>query len=98
MARARSGQKICMEPDRRGASTRDVEREMEDEAGRMQRRLDELGEHVEQAAKKAEQTSERTGLAGDEALDTVAADAQQRTTSSDDPVSAVGNPAEAEED
>jgi hypothetical protein len=83
-----------MDSNRKGSSAHDIEHEMEDEARRMQRRVDELGRHVDEAAKKAEHTRDDANLAGDEALDTVAGDASERSTSSDDPASAVGNPAD----
>ncbi len=71
---------------------------MEHEAGHMQRRIDELGEHAKEARKKADETREDSDLYGDEAVETGAGDAADRNTSSDDPVSAVGNPADADED
>jgi uncharacterized protein YlxW (UPF0749 family) len=83
-----------MDSDREQPSVRDAEQEMEDEAGRMQHRLDELGEQVEDAQKTARDAREDTGAVGDDALDTVAGDASQRSTSSDDPASAVGDPTE----
>ena len=65
---------------------------MEDGAGRMQRDLDELGEHLEDAERKAEHTRRDADLPGDEPLETVAGDAEDRSTSSDDPASAVVEP------
>ncbi|HEV7808070.1 MAG TPA: hypothetical protein VGO80_19810 [Solirubrobacteraceae bacterium] len=73
-------------------SAQDIEHEMEDEAGRMQRELDELGEHVEDAERKAQHTRQHADLPGDEPVETVAGDAADRSTSSDDPASAVGEP------
>jgi hypothetical protein len=70
--------------------------DMEDEAERMQRRVDELGTHVEEAKKKTQVTRDQADLPEDEVLDTVAGDASERTTSSDDPTSAVGDPENAD--
>jgi hypothetical protein len=81
----------------RSESPRDIEREMEEEAGRMQRHLDELDERVDDAEKKAKESRERIAGPADEAVETVAGDASERTTSSDDPTSAVGNPENATE-
>jgi hypothetical protein len=86
-----------MPSDRDPASARDIERDMDHEAERMQRALDELDEHIEDAEKKASSNRERTGP-GEETLDAVASDSADRTTSSDDPSSAVGSPADADED
>jgi hypothetical protein len=84
-----------MSPDRDDPSGKDIEQQMEDEAGRMQRELDELDEHVADASRKAEQTRRDADLPGDEPLETAAGDAGDRSTSSDDPVSAVGEPEDA---
>ncbi len=78
------------DPDERSAQS--TERAMNDEAGRMEARLDELGDHVADARKKAEHTREAADLPGDDAIETVAGDASERTTSSDDPTSAVVDP------
>ena len=69
---------------------------MERAAEGMQRRLDELDEHVDEAEKKAKESRERNAGPADEAVETVAGDASERTTSSDDPTSAVGNPEDAD--
>jgi hypothetical protein len=69
--------------------------DMEDEAARMQRRVDELGEHVEEARKKTQVTRDQADLPDEEVLDTVAGGASERTTSSDDPTSAVVDPEDA---
>jgi len=82
-----------MSADDDDRSEQATEREMQDEAGQMERRLDELGDHVDEAKKKAAEARPQEGLAGDEALDAVTGDdADERTTSSDDPTSAVGDP------
>jgi hypothetical protein len=73
-------------------SIRDAEQEMEAEAGRMQRRLDELGDHVQDAGKIARDARPDAAPGDDDALDAVAGGASERTTSSDDPTSAVGDP------
>jgi hypothetical protein len=87
---------MSADPDERPAKA--VAQEMDDEAGRMEARIDELGDHVEEAKKKAAEARPREGLAGDEALDAVAGDdADERTTSSDDPTSAVGDPERADD-
>jgi hypothetical protein len=68
-----------------------AEHELDDEAAAMERRLDELGEHVDEAAKQARAT--RSAADPDEdAFEAVAGDASDRITASDDPASAVGNP------
>ena len=81
---------MAADPDERPAQA--VEREMADEAGKMESRLGELGDHVDEARKKAAEARPQEGLAGDESLEAVAGDASERTTSSDDPTSAVGDP------
>ena len=45
---------------------RDTQQDMADEAERMQRGLEELGEHADDAAKKAQVTREQTDLEADE--------------------------------
>jgi hypothetical protein len=45
---------------------RDTQQDMADEAERMQRDLDELGEHADAATKKAEVTREQADTAADE--------------------------------
>ncbi|MEA2156191.1 MAG: hypothetical protein QOE11_2331 [Solirubrobacteraceae bacterium] len=86
-----------MSSDQHEPSAQDAAQEMEDEAARMQARVDELGEHVEAASKKADRTRQDADLPGDDALDTVSGDAADRTTSSDDPTSAVGDPENADD-
>ena len=82
-----------MSPDSDERPAKAVAQKMDDEAGQMESRLDELGDHVEEAKKKAAEARPREGLAGDEALDAVTGDdADERTTASDDPTSAVGDP------
>jgi hypothetical protein len=73
-------------------SAQEIGREMDDEAGRMETRLEQLDDHVDDAKKKAAEARPQEGLAGDDALDAVSGDADERTTSSDDPTSAVGDP------
>ena len=88
-----------MSPDRDERSAQATERKMQDEAGQMERRLDELGDHVDEAKKKAAEARPQEGLAGDAALDAVTGDdADERTTASDDPASAVGDPTDDEDD
>jgi hypothetical protein len=87
-----------MNSDRDKHSAKDVEHEMEDEAGRMERRLDELGDHVDDAQKKAENARADANVDGYDPLDAAAGDASERTTASDDPTSAVGDPEDADDD
>jgi hypothetical protein len=86
-----------MSSDEDDRSIGDIEREMESEAERMQRGLDDLDARVEDAAKKAQHTGEHAELPEDEAVEAVAGDASERSTSSDDPTSAVGDPEKAED-
>ena len=86
-----------MSSDEDDRSVHDVEQEMQDEAGRMQRRVDELGDHVQEAEKK-QNPRQNDDLPDEEVLETVAGDAADRTTSSDDPTSAIGDPEKADED
>jgi ribosomal-protein-serine acetyltransferase len=92
-----SGQTGRMNTDDDERSARDIEHGMEDEAAGMERRLDELGDHVQEAQKKAEHTRQHADLPGDEPVEDVASGAADRTTASDDPTSAVGNPEDADE-
>jgi hypothetical protein len=82
-----------MDSDR--SESRDIENQMQNEAGRMERQLEELDEHVAEAAKLAKESRGATTLDDDEPLDAVAGDASERSTSSDDPTSAVGDPEDA---
>jgi hypothetical protein len=79
-------------------STQSLQRDMEREAARMEQRLDDLGDHIEDAEQKARRNRDASGQPADESLDAVASDAAERTTASDDPTSAVGNPADADEE
>jgi hypothetical protein len=88
-----SGQTAYMDSHRDVPSVQQAEDAMKDDAGRMQDRLDDLGAHVKEARKARDDAKP-----GDEELDAVAGDASERSTSSDDPVSAVGNPADADHD
>jgi hypothetical protein len=85
-----------MSADEEDKSGRDIEQDMNNEAERMQRHLDELDEHVKEARKKAEDIRQED-LPGDDAVETAAGDAADRSTSSDDPVSAVGDPEDADD-
>jgi hypothetical protein len=82
----------------RSQSTQDLEREMQHEAERMEQRLEDLDEHIEDAQQKARRQRDDSGQPSDEALDAVAGDAADRTTSTDDPTSAVGDPLNADEE
>ncbi len=82
-----------MSSDDEDRPAKDIEREMGDEAGRMQRDLEQLGDHVQEARKKAQHTREHADLPGDDAVEAVTPDeSEDRLTSSDDPVSEVGDP------
>jgi len=82
-----------MSSDDEDRPAKDIERELGDEAGRMQRDLEELGDHVEDAKKKAEHTRRHAEHPGDDAVEAVTPDeSKERLTSGDDPVSEVGDP------
>ncbi len=66
MAAGATGETGCMDTDDEQPTAQETQREMEDEAGGMQRRVDELGDHVEEAAKKARETRAQTTLDDDE--------------------------------
>jgi cell division septum initiation protein DivIVA len=57
-----------MTPESNERSLQDTQEEMAAEADRMQARLDELGEHADAAAKKAEVTREQADPDADEPL------------------------------
>ena len=63
-------------------------RSLDAEGDRMERRLDELGDDIDDAKRKAKEMRQ-DDLPGDEPIETVAGDAAERQTSSDDPTSAV---------
>ncbi len=86
-----------MSADDEDRPAKDIEKDMGNEAGSMQRDLDKLGDHVEEARKKAEHTRQHADLPGDDAVETVAGDAGERSTSSEDPASAVDDPEKAED-
>ena len=86
-----------MSPDEDEPALRKIEQDMEDEAAGMERRLDELGDHVDEAENKAAHTRQDADLPGDEPVEDVADEAADRTASSDDPASAVGDPEDADD-
>jgi hypothetical protein len=63
-----------MSPDDDERPAKAVAQEMDDEAERMESRIDELGDHVEEAKKKAAEARPREGLAGDPTDDEEPAD------------------------
>jgi hypothetical protein len=73
-----------------------TEAEMAAEADRMRAGLDELGEHAEDAAKKARVTREQADLDADEPLGEVAGDWEDMARTDDDPVGAVDDPPDAD--
>ena len=54
-----------MTPDSDERPAKAVAQTMDDEAGQMESRLDELGDHVDEAKKKAAEARPREGLAGE---------------------------------
>ncbi len=65
------------------------EEETEQRAERMQSRLDELDEHIDDAAKKAQKTREQADLDDDEAGGELVGDWSEMARSDDDPSGAV---------
>jgi hypothetical protein len=55
-----------MSADKNERAIRDTQQDMADEAARMQRGLEELDEHADEAAKKAQVTREQADLEADE--------------------------------
>ena len=78
-----------MSPDTDDESAKDVEHDMADDADRMQERVDELGDHVDEAAKKAEGTRAHADPDADGPLGEVAADWDDTKSDEDDPSGAV---------
>lgn len=65
------------------------EREEDPEAGAMQRRVDELGEHIDEAVKKAQVTREQARPGDDRTLKEDIGDWTGTTSDDDDPSGAV---------
>lgn len=65
------------------------------EADGMQRRLDELGEHIDDAAKKAQATRDQARQDPDETTEEVVGDWSDTKSSDDDPSGAVGDTEDA---
>jgi glyoxylase I family protein len=91
-----AGRQERMTPDDDDRSVQQTEAEMAVEADRMQARLDELGEHAEEASKKAQVTREQADLDADEPLGDVAGDWEDTASTEDDPTGAVDEPQDAE--
>ncbi|MEA2131300.1 MAG: hypothetical protein QOJ85_4191 [Solirubrobacteraceae bacterium] len=84
-----TGKQERMTPDDDERSVQQTEEEMAAEADRMQARLDELGEHAEEASKKAKVTREQSDLDADEPPGDVAGDWEDTASTDDDPTGAV---------
>jgi hypothetical protein len=79
----------------RGDESVDESRHEEPEAERMQRRVDELGEHIDEAVKKAQVTRDQAYPDADQTLSQIAGEWSDTARSDDDPSDAVD---EAEDD
>jgi hypothetical protein len=84
-----------MAPDSNKRSLKQTQDEMAEEAERMEARLDELGEHVGAAEKKAAVTREHAAPDADEPLGGVAGDGTDTAPTDDDPAGAGDEPPDA---
>jgi cell division septum initiation protein DivIVA len=84
-----------MTPESNEESLRSTQEEMAAEADRMEARLNELGEHADAAAKKAQVTREQADLDADEPLGEAGGDWEDTAATDDDPAGPVDEPQDA---